>query len=121
VTNAVRSSPAPRALREIVLSLVSLSPADRQGWVDQVSALAEIRSQGHCVRLAGLDGVAGAEPTSDFRLAGLLAFEDRCETASRRRRSLPGRWYSRHHRHRRSSVTARAIAREIGLGERRRR
>ena len=62
---------------EIVLSLVSLSPADRQRWADQVSALAESGHKVIACAWQSLDGKwTGAEPASDFRLAGLLAFED---------------------------------------------
>ena len=103
---------------EIVLSLVSLSAVDRQRWIDQVSALAE---SGHKVIACAwqpLDGAwTGAEPASDFRLAGLLAFEDpvrdgvaaavaACQAAGIHIIIVTGD----------HPVTARAIAREIGLG-----
>ena len=90
---------------EVVLSLVPLSPADRQRWVDRVSALAE---SGHKVigcAWRPLDGVwTGEEPVHDFRFAGLLAFEDPVRdgvTAAVSR--VPIRGNSHHHRHRRSS------------------
>jgi P-type Ca2+ transporter type 2C len=103
---------------EIVLSLVSLSPAERQRWGDQVSTLAE---SGHKVIACAwqlLDGAwTGAEPASDFRLAGLLAFEDpvrdgvaaavaACQAAGIHIIVVTGD----------HPVTARAIALEIGLG-----
>ena len=59
---------------EVVLALVSLSPADRQRWLDQVSALAE---SGHKVIACAwqpLNAWTGAEPARDHpphRIAGL--------------------------------------------------
>jgi len=100
-----------------VLSLVSLSPPDRQRWAEQVSALAE---SGHKVMACAwqpLDGRwTGAEPASGFRLAGLLAFEDpvrdfvaaavaACQTGGIHIIIVTGD----------HPVTANAIAREIGL------
>ena len=102
---------------EIVLSLVSLSPADRQRWVDQVSALAESGHKVIACAWQSLDGKwTGAEPASDFRLAGLLAFEDpvrdgveaavaACQAAGIHVVIVTGD----------HPVTAHAIAREIGL------
>jgi Ca2+-transporting ATPase len=102
---------------EVVLSLVPLSPADRQQWVEQVSALAE---SGHKVIACAwqpLHAWTGAEPARDFRFAGLLAFEDPvrdgvaaavagCQAAGIRVIIVTGD----------HPVTARAIARDIGLG-----
>ena len=103
---------------EVVLSLVSLSPADRQRWADDVSALAE---SGHKVIACAwrpLDTAwTGEEPAHDFRLAGLLAFEDpvrdgvtaavtACQAAGIHIIIVTGD----------HPVTALAIAREIGLG-----
>ena len=102
---------------EIVLSLVSLSPADRQRWADQVSALAESGHKVIACAWQSLDGKwTGAEPASDFRLAGLLAFEDpvrdgveaavtACQAAGIHIIIVTGD----------HPVTAHAIAREIGL------
>ena len=102
---------------EIVLSLVSLSPADRQRWADQVSALAESGHKVIACAWQSLDGKwTGAEPASDFRLAGLLAFEDpvrdgveaavaACQAAGIHVVIVTGD----------HPVTAHAIAREIGL------
>lgn len=102
---------------EIVLSLVPLSPADRQRWAEQVSALAESGHRVIACAWQSLDGKwTGAEPTSDFRLAGLLAFEDpvrdgveaavaACQAAGIHIIIVTGD----------HPVTAHAIAREIGL------
>ena len=102
---------------EIVLSLVSLSPADRERWAEQVSVLA---GSGHKVIACAwqpLDGQwTGAEPASGFRLAGLLAFEDpvrdgveaavaACQAGGIHLIIVTGD----------HPVTAHAIAREIGL------
>lgn len=62
---------------EVVLDLVSMPPSDRRRWTEQVTALGE---SGHKVIACAwrpLDSawVAG-EPAADFRLAGLMAFED---------------------------------------------
>jgi len=104
---------------EVVFGMCVLTPADRTQWQTQLEALA---SSGHkviaCARreLAAHDW-PGGEPDREFHLAGLLAFEDpvRVDVPEALQACRAARIHvimvTGDH-----PATARAVAREIGLG-----
>ena len=111
---------ATKGSPEVILPMSTLNDAERAAWDRQVIGLAD---DGHKVVACAwrvLDGAewAGGEPTHGYRFAGLLAFEDpvrqgvaeaiaMCRDAGIHIVMVTGD----------HPVTARAVAREIGLGE----
>jgi Ca2+-transporting ATPase len=123
-TAVVRSPAGPRLVAtkgspEVVLSLCAMEPSARTRWLQEVDRLA---AEGHKViacaaRTLAEDAWAGGEPDRGFVFAGLLACEDpvresvadavaECREAGVRVLMVTGD----------HPATARAVAREVGLG-----
>lgn len=113
-----RTTAASKGSPETILSLTALAPSERSAWEARAAALA---AEGHrviaCARRDLDRGWAGGEPDREFRFLGLLALEDpvragvpeaigRCREAGIHVLLVTGDHPS----------TARAVAREIGLG-----
>jgi Ca2+-transporting ATPase len=110
---------ATKGAAETVLDMCTLTPAERERWTREVTVLAE---GGHKVvacasRPLDAETWTGDELMSEYRLAGLLAFEDPvregvAQAVTRcRERGIHTIMVTGDH-----PVTARAVAYEIGLG-----
>lgn len=104
---------------EIVLALASLDDATRRQWEERADRLA---AEGHKVIACAwqpLDGDGGGLPRHGYRFAGLLAFEDpvrdgvAAAIATCRAAGIHTLMITGDH-----PLTATAVAREIGLGDR---
>lgn len=103
---------------EVILPMCSLTEAESAGWNRQITTLAEQSHKVIACALQSLDGThPGGEPNRDYRLAGVLAFEDpvRAGVATAigtcLRAGIHIIMVTGDH-----PATARAVAQEIGLG-----
>jgi Ca2+-transporting ATPase len=110
---------ATKGAAEVVLALATLTPAEREAWDARVAALAQAGGKVlACAwrRLEATDA-PGAEPARGYRLAGLLAFADPVRegvveaTRACRDAGIHTIMVTGDH-----PLTARAVARAIGLG-----
>jgi Ca2+-transporting ATPase len=110
---------AVKGAPEVVLAQCDLGPVDRARWLAQIN---EFAGTGHKVIACAwraLDGAVwpGGEPDRNFQLAGLMCFEDPVRAGVRealqacRRAGIRVIMVTGDH-----PSTARAVAREIGLG-----
>jgi P-type Ca2+ transporter type 2C len=108
---------AGKGAPETIFAMSRLTPAETAAWLAKTE---ELGAGGHkvlaCARRR-LDEWSGSEPTADYRFLGLLAFEDpvregvRAAVAKAKAAGIRVIMVTGDH-----VATARAIAREIGLG-----
>ena len=108
---------AAKGAPETIFAMSRLTPAETAAWLAKTE---ELGAGGHKVLACAsrrLDEWSGSEPTADYRFLGLLAFEDpvregvRAAVAKAKAAGIRVIMVTGDH-----VATARAIAREIGLG-----
>jgi P-type Ca2+ transporter type 2C len=110
---------AVKGAPEVVLAQCDLAPADRARWLAQINKFAGTGHKVIACAWRALDGAVwpGGEPDRNFQLAGLMCFEDPVRAGVRealqacRRAGIRVIMVTGDH-----PSTARAVAREIGLG-----